>query len=342
MTDGEHSLEPKRELLLETRGLTRSFGSRVAVDQLSFALAKGELWGLLGENGAGKTTTLRMLAGSLGPTSGTLRIQGLDPETEPTRARERIGYMPEAPPLYPELTTEEYLAYRAALKRPELRGAARKQALALAAERAGLSSVKKRLLGELSKGYRQRVALADALYGEPPILILDEPTAGMDPRQVEEVHHLLRELSCERLILLSSHVLSEVESLCTHALVLVSGRLVQSGSLRELREATRKGRLALRLQGTEAALRQLLQTLEEKGARPEVLRAGPADAEVPLYSGSCELELDPTPHLSLTDTLALALSLGLTVEGAGPRPTPLREVFERFASAPLAQKETSL
>jgi ABC-2 type transport system ATP-binding protein len=218
--------------MIEVERLTKDYGTVVAVRDVSFSVGKGEVVGFLGPNGAGKSTTLRVLAGFLGATSGRVSIAGHDIATDSLAARRALGYMPEAAPLYPELRVREYLEFRAALKQVPRRE--RKKAVERALELGKIADVAETLVGHLSKGYRQRVALSDALVSKPGLLILDEPTAGLDPNQILEVRKLLRDLGESHTILLSTHILSEVEAVCDRALVIARGRLVAEGTLSEL------------------------------------------------------------------------------------------------------------
>jgi ABC-2 type transport system ATP-binding protein len=221
--------------VIEVRHLTKRYGERVAVRDLSFEVARGEVVGFLGPNGAGKSTTLRMLTGFLAPSEGEIRVDGLDARTAPLEVKRRIGYMPEAVPLYLELRVEEYLRHRA-----ELKGVARREiakSVDRALELASVADVKTRIIGQLSKGYRQRVGLADALVADPPLLILDEPTAGLDPNQIRQVRDLVRELAREKTVLLSTHILPEVEAICGRVMIIDRGRLVSSGRTEDLRGA---------------------------------------------------------------------------------------------------------
>ena len=209
--------------MIEVERLTRSFGSLRAVDGVSFAVETGRIVGLLGPNGAGKTTTMRMLTTALIPSSGRGRVAGHDLLDEPLAVRRNLGALPETPPLYPEMRIKEYLAFRAKLR--DLSWSQRRIAIGRVLERCALSEVASRPIGQLSKGFRQRVGLADALLHDPPVLILDEPTAGLDPLQTREFRALLRELGGSHAILLSTHILSEVETVCDRALVISQGRL---------------------------------------------------------------------------------------------------------------------
>ncbi|HEX2672777.1 MAG TPA: ABC transporter ATP-binding protein [Polyangiaceae bacterium] len=242
--------------MIEASNLTKDYGTVVAVRDLSFAVGKGEIVGFLGPNGAGKSTTLRILSGFLGATSGRVRIAGHDIAEAPRAARRALGYMPESAPLYPELRVIEYLLFRARLK--EVPSKKQRAAIGSAMERAGVAHMAGTVIGHLSKGYRQRVALADALVSDPPLLILDEPTAGLDPNQIREVRSLIKALAGERTILLSTHILSEVEATCERALVIDRGRLVAEGSIEALRARQHSSTLSVRVRdpnaGSEAAV----------------------------------------------------------------------------------------
>ena len=223
--------------MIEVDKLTVSYGSFRAVDRVSFSVQAGEIVGFLGPNGAGKSTTLRVLAGFLGATSGAVRIAGIDVAEDSQRARARIGYMPEMSPLYPEMRVGEYLRFRAELKK--VPRASRKEAVRTAMAEARVDDFEEVMIGHLSKGYRQRVGLADALVASPPLLILDEPTAGLDPNQIREVRSLIQKLGKDRTVLLSTHILSEVEATCSRAVVINRGRLVAEGSIDEIRAMRR-------------------------------------------------------------------------------------------------------
>jgi ABC-2 type transport system ATP-binding protein len=223
--------------MIETRGLTRRYGGVVAVDSLDLSVSGPGLVGFLGPNGAGKTTTMRMLTGFLAMTEGTAIVAGFDVFEQPLEVKARVGYQPETPPLYPELSVGEYLMFVA-----EIRGVPRARRLARIGEvmeRVGLVGWERRLLGGLSKGYRQRVALAQAIVHDPALIILDEPTSGLDPVQVVGIRQLIRDLARDRTVVLSTHVLPEVEQLCDRVLLIARGKLVGDGTVEEL--ATRAG-----------------------------------------------------------------------------------------------------
>lgn len=219
--------------MIEAVNLSKHYAGVVAVHDISFSVNPGEIVGFLGPNGAGKTTTLRILAGFLPASGGDVRVAGLDVFTHSREVRRRIGYLPENCPLYLDMRVDEYLTYRARLKgvaRGDVRGA-----VADAAARCGLSDVRRRIIGQLSKGFRQRVGLADAILHRPGLLILDEPTVGLDPNQVLQVRELIRELGKTTTILLSTHQLSEVEATCARVILVSGGRIVASDTLEGLR-----------------------------------------------------------------------------------------------------------
>ena len=215
--------------MIEVSGLTKRFRDRLAVDDLSFTVQKGEVIGFLGPNGAGKSTTLRMLTGFLPATSGTARVAGFDVFEEPLEVKRRIGYLPENPPVYLDLTPRAYLAFCAGLKK--LPRKAVKGEIERVAHLARIEDVLDRVTGNLSKGYRQRVGLAQALLGDPEVLILDEPTVGLDPLQIREVRELVKSLAGRHTLILSTHILSEVAMTCQKVLVLNGGRLVDFDTL---------------------------------------------------------------------------------------------------------------
>ena len=219
--------------MITVEHLTKRYAAITAVNDISFGVEKREIIGFLGPNGAGKTTTLRVLTGYLTATAGKVVVDGHDVFREPEAVKRRIGYLPENVPLYPEMRVGEYLSYRAALKKVPRAG--RAAAVDRAVERCGIGDVSRRIVGQLSKGYRQRVGLADALVSDPKILILDEPTIGLDPNQIRQVRELIRELGHERTVILSSHILPEVEAVCSRVLIINEGRIVGQGRPAELR-----------------------------------------------------------------------------------------------------------
>jgi gliding motility-associated transport system ATP-binding protein len=219
--------------MIEVRNFTMEYFGRPAVEDISFDIAEGAIVGFLGPNGAGKTTTMRVLTGFLPPTEGQIRINGIDVVRDPLRARACVGYLPETIALYPEMRVREYVKYRADLE--GVRAADRKARVDDVLERCLLSDVADRITGTLSKGYKQRLGLAGALVHRPPILILDEPTVGLDPKQIIKIREMIRELGKERTVLLSTHILPEVEAVCDQVLIIDRGRIVAQGTPDELR-----------------------------------------------------------------------------------------------------------
>jgi len=220
--------------MIEVEDLTKWYGHTLALDRASFSVEEGQIVGFLGPNGAGKSTTLRILTGFMPPTDGQARVGGRDVLTESLAVRRSIGYMPENVPLYPEMRVEEYLAFRAGLK--DVPAGRRRAAVDRVVERCWLSDVRRRLIGQLSKGYRQRVGLAEALVADPPVLILDEPTIGLDPAQIQATRNLIRSLGGKHTVLLSSHMLHEVELTCSRAVIIAEGRIAAAGTFDQLRE----------------------------------------------------------------------------------------------------------
>lgn len=221
-----------RETLVEAANLTRRFGRQLAVNNVSFELRRGEVLGFLGPNGAGKSTTMRMITGNLAPTAGRIRINGIDLQDEPGRAKALVGYLPERPPLYRELTVDEFLSFCARLHRvPRER---RAEAVKRAKERCGLHDTGRRLIGNLSKGYQQRVGIAQAILHNPEVVILDEPTVGLDPIQIRQIRDLIAELGADHSVILSTHILPEVQATCSRVQIIHEGSLIFSDSLEAL------------------------------------------------------------------------------------------------------------
>lgn len=218
--------------MIEVSHLTKQYGNHLAVDDVSFTVADGQICGLLGPNGAGKSTIMNILTGYLSATSGQVTVAGHPLPEEADAAKACVGYLPEQPPLYPEMTVQEYLTFAAELK--GVKKAERKEQVCRAARRTRLEAVLPRLIRSLSKGYKQRVGIAQALLGSPRLIILDEPTVGLDPAQVIEIRKLIRELGRAHTVILSSHILSEVQAVCQQILILSKGHLAAAGSLEEL------------------------------------------------------------------------------------------------------------
>ena len=219
--------------MIEVSHLSKKYGTHPAIEDLSFTVGDGQIFGLLGPNGAGKSTIMNILTGYLAPTSGEVKVAGFSLPEQTQRAKACVGYLPEQPPLYPEMTVQEYLDFAVELKGIKKK-AERKEQVLRAARRTGLEDVLPRLIRSLSKGYKQRVGIAQALLGSPKIIILDEPTVGLDPAQVIEIRKLIRELGKAHTVILSSHILSEVQAVCQQVLILSKGKLAASGTLQEL------------------------------------------------------------------------------------------------------------
>ncbi|HFD79188.1 MAG TPA: ATP-binding cassette domain-containing protein [Gammaproteobacteria bacterium] len=243
------------KILIRAEGLYRHYGHYLAVEDISFELAQGEVLGFLGPNGAGKSTTMQILTGNLAPSAGRVWIDGIDLLDRPRRAKACMGYLPEQPPVYRDLTVDEYLSYCARLHR--VGRSQRGPAIRRAKARCGLDSVGRRLIGNLSKGYQQRVGIAQAILHNPAVVILDEPTVGLDPNQIRDIRSLIRELGESHGIILSTHILPEVQATCSHVQIIHQGRLVFSESMAELER--RLGSRALLLETRQPPDPALLQ-----------------------------------------------------------------------------------
>lgn len=266
---------------VEVSALSRNYGNNAAVRDVSFNLSKGEVLGFLGPNGAGKSTTMKMLTGNLAPTSGSVKICGIDILEQPKEAKALIGYLPETPPLYKELTVDEMLALSARLHGVSRSGV--KKAVQVAKERCGLTEMSNRLIENLSKGFQQRVGIAQAIIHNPMVVILDEPTVGLDPIQIRDIRALIKELGGEHSVILSTHILPEVEMVCDHVQIIHKGELVFNGSIDVLKQQRHGNRLLLGLRnppaieellklegvvGVEAAAEKLLRIRHTEGAAP--------------------------------------------------------------------------
>lgn len=323
--------------MIQVERLTKRYGERTAVQDIGFNISKGEVIGFLGPNGAGKTTTLRMLTGYLAPDEGQITIDGVDVVAEPIQARKRIGYMPESVPLYLELRVEEYLRYRAKLK--GVGSGQLKARISNAMEMAQISDVRNRIIGQLSRGYRSRVGLADALVAQPPILILDEPTAGLDPNQIRQVRNLIRDMAGKITVLLSTHILPEVEYTCSRVLIIHEGRLVGEGTPGDLRIAGQASQqITVEGRGERERFTAVLERV--KGVRKitdaSVLQPDPV---MPLVR--IRLEAEPEPEVSEAVFAAVA-EAGLTLRELRRDRTSLEDVFASLTTeeATHAENET--
>lgn len=267
--------------MIEVKNLTKAYGERVAVDHLSFTVNKGEILGFLGQNGAGKTTTMKILTCFMPATEGTASVAGFDVFENPLEVKKRIGYLPEAPPVYRELLVGEYLGFVAELRGIPSRDRAKKIDVAL--EKCGLGDVRGRLIGNLSKGYRQRVGIAQALVHDPDVLVLDEPTVGLDPKQVSEARGLIRSLRTDHTVIYSTHILSEVAASCDRIIIIDRGKIVAQESLSEMGTAGR-AKTEIVVQKSSAGLADSIRGL--KGVK-----------DVKVSDSRLVVESDPEPEL---------------------------------------------
>ena len=258
--------------MIRVENLTKKYAGGEAVRGISFSVEKGEVVGFLGPNGAGKSTTMRILTGFLPATDGQIEVAGAKLPEESLLVRQRIGYMPENVPLYPEMRVEEFLEYRGRLKRVARKEITERVGLVL--DQCGLSDVRKKIIGTLSKGFRQRVGLADALIHNPPLLILDEPTAGLDPHQIRSFRELIKDLGRDRTILLSTHILSEVEMVCRRAIIINRGKIEASDTLANLAKRVQAGALQIEVKADPVGAREKLAKLSEVGGVVELNRVG--------------------------------------------------------------------
>jgi ABC-2 type transport system ATP-binding protein len=258
--------------MITVENLSKRYAGGEAVKGISFSVEKGEVVGFLGPNGAGKSTTMRMITGYLPATDGKIEVAGAKLPEQSLLVRQRIGYMPENVPLYPEMRVEEFLEYRGRLKRVA-RGEI-SQRVDLVLDQCGLADVRRKIIGTLSKGYRQRVGLADALIHNPSLLILDEPTAGLDPHQIRSFRELIKELGKDRTILLSTHILSEVEMVCSRAIIINRGRIEASDTLANLEKRVQAGALQIEVRAEPGSVREKLKGLPDVSMVTELNRAG--------------------------------------------------------------------
>jgi ABC-2 type transport system ATP-binding protein len=325
--------------MIEVENLTKRYGRHTAVDGVSFKVMKGEVLGFLGPNGAGKTTTMRILTCYLPPTDGRAKVAGYDVFEEPLEVKKRVGYIPETPPLYPDMRVDDFLDFCARIK--GVAKAARAQRLADAVEKTRIGDVRRKLIGTLSKGYRQRVGLAQAILGNPDVLILDEPTAGLDPKQIIETRELIRSLGGEHTIILSTHILPEVSMVCGRVVIINKGRVVAEDTPENLTHRLRGAatlRVELRGDGAAAA---------------EALGAVPGVAAVRAHgggSGTATFEVDPEPGTDVRPELARAVvtrgydllalqQVGMSLEDIFLHLTTTETPAEPPAAAPAAAGE---
>lgn len=304
--------------MIEVRQLSRRFGSVQALDDVSFRVAAGEVAGFLGPNGAGKSTCMKILTGSLSPGRGEVRVGGHDVVADPVSARRLVGFMPEQVPLYPDSTVREFLAFVAALKdvpRGQVAGH-----LATVIARCHLDEVEERLIGHLSKGFRQRVGLAQALVGDPPVLILDEPTSGLDPHQIVEIRELVRGFRGERTVLFSSHILAEVGQVSDRVVILDRGRLVGEEVGADLRERREQATVRLDWDGNREAVR-------------DALAGVVGDDAVTLTDRGAEVAIAGNPVEIKPRLVESVLAAGGRLQGLEDRGPTLEDLFLRLTGA---------
>jgi ABC-2 type transport system ATP-binding protein len=311
--------------MIEVQDLTKKYGELTAVRSLSFKVEKGRIWGLLGPNAAGKTTTMRILTGYLPATEGKASVAGFDVFEQPNEVKKAIGYLPEVVPLYPEMTVAGFLGFVAEIK--QIPAAKRRAALDRVLKSAALEDVKGRLIKNISRGYKQRVGIAQAMIHDPQVLILDEPTIGLDPGQIKDIRELIKSLRGEHTIMLSTHILPEVTQVCDGAVIINEGRLMASGSLAELtatlRERDRKGGVVLKVRGDAAEAVRLFQGL------PGIESAGAEADEIRLeWSGDRDLR---------EEVAGLAVSKGLGLLEMRPTALNMEELYMKIVSGGLGQ-----
>jgi len=311
--------------VIEVEGLTKRFVDKDVVDNVSFFVPEGEVLGFLGPNGAGKTTTMRMITGFLTATSGRVRVAGLEVERNPLEVRARIGYLPENVALYPEMRVEEYLRYRAAVEgvpRAEVR-----ERVEAVSDRCMVGDVRRQLAGTLSKGYRQRVGLAGALIHRPPVLILDEPTVGLDPRQIVKVRELITELGRDHTVILSTHILPEVEQVCRRVLIIDDGKIVADGTPDQLRRGLAgTAELKVQLEAPEAEAKAGLEALRGAG---NVRSDGNGRFHV-TAEGGADLR---------RDVFTLAVQKGWVLLELAQTMPSLEDIFLRLTTRDVAEQE---
>ena len=285
--------------MIEIKGLTKKYGDRVAVDNVSFKIRNGRIYGLLGPNGAGKSTTMNIIAGCLAPTEGTVLVNGYDICDRPIEAKRQIGYLPEQPPLFGDMTPFEYLCFVAEAKgvKDDLIDRQVKEAMAVT----DLTDVKDRLIRNLSKGYRQRVGIAQTMLGTPDVIILDEPTVGLDPRQLSEIRALIRKLGEKLTVIVSSHILSEISELCDHVIILSEGHVVADDDMAELKARVSPDKtIRMTVKGDEEGIRAVLEGIDGV----EVITTGGSSG----IEGTVSLVVMTAAAEDLRDTIFFAMA----------------------------------
>ena len=333
--------------MIEIQHLTKQYGDHIAVSDLTASIEAGQIYGFLGPNGAGKSTTMNIITGCLAATSGTVTIDGYDIFEQPQEAKRRIGYLPEQPPVYPDMTPLEYLRFVGEAK--GLRGAALRSAITAAMDRTQITEMKDRLIKHLSKGYRQRVGIAQALLGDPQVIILDEPTVGLDPLQIIEIRELIRSLGREHTVILSSHILSEVAAVCDRILIISHGKLVASDTAANLTHLMAGNTLRLTLRTDEATARAALERMELPEPEPVddegQLSVAPdyeLRCEVSAEAGCVEIALRTGPEVDLREAAYQAVAAaGIPLRRLALERASLEDVFLELTAGeePAAEPE---
>lgn len=322
--------------MIKVKDLTKRYAHTVAVDQISFEVEKGQIVGFLGPNGAGKTTTMRILTCFLPPSAGTATVAGFDVLAQPMDVKKRIGYLPETPPLYLEMETVDYLRFVGKLK--GLSGADLDKRIDYVSGRCSIADVKRKLLGKLSKGYRQRVGLAQAIIHNPDVLILDEPTAGLDPKQINETRDLIKDLAGDHTIILSTHILPEVEQTCEQVIIINKGKLVATDSVRNLQARARGAEsVVLEIAGRKAAIEAAIvqQRLQQVAGVSRVLFKQQLD-------GRAQFEVESQKGFVRGDLARAVVESGWDLNELRPSAMSLEEVFLQLTGNQLTQVEPEL
>lgn len=300
--------------MIEVKDLVKRYSKNTAVDHLNFHVQKGQIYGFLGPNGAGKSTTMNMMTGYLAPTEGQILINGYDIAEEPMEARKCIGYLPEIPPLYPDMTVLEYLCFAAELK--QVPKNERSTEIERVMDETRIKDMENRLIRHLSKGYKQRVGLAQALLGDPEVLILDEPMVGLDPKQIIEIRELIRGLGKKHTVILSSHILSEISSICDHVLIISNGKLVASGTPENLGSYMKHtDAMELQVRGSKEACEQAIELLKQvKGLEVKTTTATLEDVFLELTNEENNGNPKTTEEQEKTERFSLRKKLRKTEE----------------------------
>ena len=299
--------------MIQVSHLTKMYGARKAVDNLTFQVKKGEIVGFLGPNGAGKSTTMKILTGFMPATEGKVSVAGFDVFSQPLEVKRNVGFLPENPPVYPDMTVEDYLSFAAEIHQVPKSGI--KSAIYSSLEKTGLKTVSKRLIGNLSKGFRQRVGLAQTLLHNPQVLILDEPTVGLDPKQIIEIRELIKSLGGDHTIILSSHILPEVTATCQRIIVINEGRIVAEDTIERLTTRLKKG---------------LIYSMTVKNPSNDgvqALRAVPGVSQVTAAGAKLVVEINPGSQEVRDKIIEAAVGKGMGVLEFGAERVSLEEIF---------------